>query len=100
MELQPRPPTREYTMESQRVKKSLTIRQRVRDFLRRILRSGTGDTSDSDNVWNAIRTVVENDAEMSTHAKSLFLSDYARISQQYRERALGDLYVCLVSSTC
>ena len=81
MELQPHPPTREYTMESQRVKKSPTIRQRVGDFLRRILRSGTGDISDSGYVWNAIRTAVENDAKMSTHAKSLFLSDYAWVSQ-------------------
>ena len=95
MELQPHPPTREYTMESQRVKNSPTIRRRVGDFLRRILRNGTGDTSDSDYVWNAIRTAVENDAEMSTHAKSLFLSDYAWISQRYMVRPLE---VCMYVS--
>ncbi|KAK0510727.1 hypothetical protein JMJ35_007159 [Cladonia borealis] len=86
MELQPRPPTREYTMESQGVKNPPTIRQRVADFLRRIFRSGTGDTSESDYVWNAIRTAVENDPEMPTFAKSDFLSGYALISQQYRVR--------------
>ena len=41
---------------------------------------------DSDYVWNAIRTAVESDAEMSTLAKSLFLSGYAWISHQYRIR--------------
>ena len=82
-------------MESQRVKNLPTIRQRVEAFLRRIPRSGTGNTSDTDYVWNAIRTAVENDAEMSTHAKSLFLSDYAWISQQYRVRPLK---VCMYVS--
>ena len=86
MELQPRPPTREYTMESQRVENSPTFRQRVADFLRRIFRSGKVDISESDYVWNAIQTAVENDAEMPTLAKSLFLSSYAWISQQYRVR--------------
>ena len=85
MELQPRPPTREYTIESQRVKKSPTTRQRVADCLRRVFRSGTGDTPGS-YVWNAIRAAVENDAEMSTPAKSLFLSGYAWISQKDKTR--------------
>ena len=88
MELQPHPSTREYTMESQRDNNLPTVRQRIGNFLRRVLRCGTGDTSDSDYVWNAIRTAVENDAEMSTHAKSLFLSDYACIGQRYMVRPL------------
>ena len=73
-------------MESQRLKNSPTIRQRVAGFLRRIFRSGTGDISDSDYVWNAIQTAVENDARISSLAKSLFLRGYAWISQQYSVR--------------
>ena len=85
MELQPRPPTREYTIESQRVKKSPTIRQRVADCLRRIFRSGTGDTPDS-YVWNAIRAGVEYDAVMSPPAMSVFLCGYDFICPKDKTR--------------